>query len=287
MTGAELAGLYDTLRTRISVYIPTGCSAISLRLSPDFADELAFYRLVFWGYALVHEAARVPFSFLTSLSPLKADRMLSRETSGLRTFLAHNMDRGKRRDRRNYEYVHRWFKEACGDGTPASASQFESCCTHLGKEIRRGLAGAIDACDLLNSSEDGTRLVEDLRERVDLAWEANRFDPIVARCADRLGSPRLDPQAFRMRNLERWRRFLAEADEAAREQALEQRIEGDLLAVMAGALPASVRGGLERVTANREAVAAGLLLISNAQRVGTLTMQQIIELIDSTSDSVI
>lgn len=80
---------------------------------------------------------------------------------------------------------------------------------------------------------------------------------------------------------------LAEADEAAREQALEQRIEGDLLAAMAGALPASVRGGLERVAANGEAVAAGLLLISNAQRVGTLTMQQIIELVDSTSDSVV
>ena len=281
MTGAELAGLYDTLRTRVSVYVPTGCSAISLRLSPDFADELAFYRLVFWGYALVHEAARIPFSFLTSLSPLKAERMLSRETSGLRTFLAHNMDRRRRRDRRNYGFVHRWFKEACGDGSPVNASQFESCCTHLGTQIRRGLVGAIDACDLLNSSEDGTRLVEDLRERIDLAWDARRFDPIVARCADRLGNPRLGLRAFRAKNLERWRRFLEETDEAGREQALEQRIEADLLAVMDGALPASVRGGLERVAASGEAVAAGLLLLSSSQRVGTLTVPQIIELVDS------
>lgn len=285
MTATEITGLYDTLRNRIAKHVSAGCSAITLRLSPDLADELSFYRLVFWGYALVHEAARIPFAFLTSLSPLKADKMLSRETSNLRTFLAHNMDRSKRRDRRTYEFVHRWFKEACGDGNPASASQFQSCCTHLGSEIRRGLVGAIDACDLLSSSEDGARLVDDLRGRIDLAWEASRFDPIVSRCANRLGNPGIDLRAFRMRHLERWRRLLEETEETAREQALEQKIEADLLTVMDGALPASVRAGLQRVTSSRDAIAVALMLISNAQRTGTLTIQQIIDLVDSTAGS--
>lgn len=281
MTAVDITGLYDTLRTRISVHAPTGCSAISLKLSPDFADELAFYRLVFWGYALVHEAARTSFSFLTSLAPLKADRMLRKETSNLRTFLAHNMDRGNQRHRKIYDFVHRWFSDACGERNPESSGHFMSCCTCLGNEICRGLSGAIAACDLLDDSVDGVRLVADLKERLGLAWEARRFDPIVARCADRLGNPRIDLHVFRRRNLERWRQFLTEADATNREQALEQRIEADLLAAMDGALPTSVREGLQRVAASPDAIAAALLLLSDAQRVGTLTTQQIIDLINS------
>lgn len=187
MTAVDITDLYDTLRTRISFHAPTGCSAISLKLSPDFTDEFAFYRLVFWGYALVHEAARTSFSFLTSLAPLKADRMLRKETSNLRTFLAHNMDRGNRRHRKIYDFVHRWFGEACDERNPESSGHFRSCCTYLGEEICKGLRGAIAACDLLEDSVDGARLVASLKGRLDLAWEASRFDPIVARCADRLG----------------------------------------------------------------------------------------------------
>ena len=281
MTASEITGLYDTLRTRLSVHAPTGCSAISLNLSPDFIDELAFYRLVFWGYALIHEAARTSFSFLTDLPPLRADRMLRKETSNLRAFLAHNMDRKNRRNRKTYEFVHQWFSDACGERNPESSGHFRSCCTCLGNEIRRGLRGAIAACDLLDDSVDGARLVADLKGRLDLEWEASRFDPIVVRCADRLGNPPIDLLAFRGRNLDRWRRFLKEADATAREQALEQRIEADLLATMDGALPASVREGLRRLTANPDSIAAALLLLSDAQRVGTLTLPQIIDLVDS------
>ena len=281
MTAVDITGLYDTLRTRISVHAPTGCSAISLKLSPDFIDELAFYRLVFWGYALVHEAARTSFPFLTGLPPLKADRMLREETSNLRTFLAHNMDRRNRRNRKTYDLVHRWFSDACGERNPQSSEHFQSCCTCLGTEICKGLRGAIAACDLLDDSVDGVRLVADLNGRLDLAWEASRFDPIVVRCADRMGNSGIDLRAFRGRHLDKWRRFLKEADATAREQALEQRIEADLLATMDGALPASVREGLQRVAANPDAIAAALLLLSDAQRVGTLTPQQIIDLVNS------
>ena len=50
---------------------------------------------------------------------------------------------------------------------------------------------------------------------------------------------------------------------------------------MHGALPASAQAGLRRVAASRDAIAAALLLLSDAQRVGTLTPPQIINLINS------
>ena len=57
MTPIEVTGLYEALRSRVSAHVPDGCAIISLGLSSNFGDELAFYRLVFWGYALVGRPA--------------------------------------------------------------------------------------------------------------------------------------------------------------------------------------------------------------------------------------
>ena len=42
MTPSDLSNLYQTLRTRVSIYCPDGCVEISLRLPSDFGGELAF-----------------------------------------------------------------------------------------------------------------------------------------------------------------------------------------------------------------------------------------------------
>ena len=282
MTPIEVTGLYDALRNRVSAHVPDGCAIVSLGLSSDFGDELAFYRLVFWAYAAIHEAAKIPLAFLTSLPPLRANNILRQETSTLRTFLAHNLDRRKARDRRTYASVHRWFMEACGQGAPTSASHFESCCAYLVAELRRALDGAIEACRLLDDPEDGVRLVADLKGRVDLAWDAHRFDPIVAACASRLGDPALDLLKFRSRHLESWRRVLSDADEHSRARAVKQRIEADLLVAIGDVLPQTTRAHLQRIAASPNATAAALLLLRNSRHVGAMTLPQIVELVSST-----
>ena len=281
MTPIELSGLYNTLRARVSDHVPAGCAEISLRLSSDFLDELAFYHLVFWGYVIVHEAAKIPLTFLTNLPPLKAYNLLRNEMSALRTFLAHNLDIRKNRDRKIYAFVHRWFKEACGRGDPTSAAHYGACCAYLGGKLQEALNGAIEACHLLDDPEDGVRLVADLKGRIDLAWEAHRFDPIVAKRASRLGNPELDLLAFRSRHLENWRRVLSEAREHGRERALEQRIEADLLAAIGDALPRTTRENLQRVAASRNATAAALLLLRDSRRIGAMSLPEIIELVSS------
>ena len=281
MTPTELTCLYDTFRSRVAGHAPSGCTEISLRLSSDFGDELAFYRLVFWGYALVNEAAKIPLAFLTNLPPLRANNLLRNETSALRTFLAHNLDMNKKSDQKTYSLVHRWFSEACGYGAPTNAVHYGACCVHLGGKLQEALSGAVEACHLLDDPEDGARLVADLQGRIDLTWEAHRFDPIVVECATRLGNPDLDLLAFRSRHLDNWRRVLSEAHEHRREQALEQRIEADFLTSIGNALPRSVRANLQGVAANSSATAAALLLVREARRIGTMTLPQILELVSS------
>ncbi len=280
MTPIELSNLYQTLRNRVSIHCPNSCDEISLKLS-DFGDELAFYRLIIWGYALVNEVAKIPLAFLTNLPPLKANNSFRNEISTLRTYVAHNLDISKKRDQKTYAFVHRWFKEACGRGTPNSAFHYGECCAHLAGKLQEMLNGAIEACDLLDDPEDGPRLITDLKGRIDLAWEAHRFDPLVEKCDARLGNPGLDLLAIRSKHLEKWRSVLSQADENERERVLEQRIEADLLEAIGDALPQIIRENLQRVAASTDATVAALLLLREARHIGTMTLPQIIELISS------
>lgn len=281
VTPIDLGNLYQILRTRVSVHLSKGCAEISLPLPSDFGDELAFYRLVNWGYVLVNEAARIPLAFLTSLPPLRADSSFRREISTLRTYVAHNLDVEKERDQKTYAFVRRWFRQACAQAAPGSAGQYADCCDHLAGRLQEVLVGAIAACDLLDDPVDGPRLIADLRERIDLMWDAHRFDPIVAECAARLGSPGIDLLAIRSRHLDRWRKVLSEAEETERERVLEQRIEADLLEAIGDALPQTVRENLRRVAASAEATVAGLLLLRESRRLGAMTLPQIIDLVTS------
>ena len=249
-------------------------------LPSDFGDELAFYRLVNWSYVLLNEAAKIPLAFLTKLPPLDSDNSFRQEVSRLRTYVAHNLDVGKKRDQKTYAFVHHWFKQACGRGTPG-ADHYGDCCSYLAGRLHETLNGAIEACDLLDDPVDGPRLVAELEKRINLHWEAYRFDPLVAECAARLGNPGLDLLAFRSRHLDRWRQVLSEADENERERVLEQRIEADLLKAIGDALPRTIREKLQRIAASADATVAALLLLREARRVGTMTLSEIIELVNS------
>ncbi len=140
---------------------------------------------------------------------------------------------------------------------------------------------AIEACDLLHHPEDGPRLVADLIGRIDLGWEAYRFDPMVAECAARLGNPGLDLLAIRSRHLDKWRRALSLADETERGRVVEQQIEADLLEAIGDALPQTVRQNLQQVATSAEATVAALLLLREARRIGAVTLPQIIEFVGS------
>lgn len=282
MTPTGIAGLYDNLRKRIAIYDLSACADISLRLSSG-SNEIEFYRLVFWGYALVNEAARIPLEFLMSLPPLRASNSLRQETSQLRTFLSHNLDKNDKRDRRTRAFVHRWFMDACGYGEPMDDSHYGDCYAYLTKRLQDALEGAIEACALFDDAEDGSRLLTALRDRISVAWPAHRFDRVLSVCASRLGNPDIDLRAFRARRLDGWRRVLSEAREQVREQALERRIEADLLTAIGETLPPRVRDNLERIAASPAATAAALLVLGEARRVGAMSLPQIIELVGSQS----
>ena len=283
MTPIELSNLYQKFRARISIHSGNACAEISLMLPVTFCNELAFYRLVNWSYVLVNEAAKIPLTFLIKLPPLQIDdNSLRKEVQNLRTHVAHNLDPIRsRRDQRTFAFVHSWFKDACGRGTPDGDSHYGACCEYLVSRLQNVLNGAIAACDLLDDPEDGPRLVSDLRGRIDLAWEACRFDPIVRKCVVRMGNPGINVPKFRSAHLDKWRGVLSKADANQREHVLEQQIEADILELIGNQLPQSVRENLWLISTNPQATTAALLLLQEVQRVGTMKLSEIIDLISS------
>ena len=281
MTPIELNNLYVAFRQRVAVYSPNACGVISLGLPVAFCDELSFYRLVNWSYVLVTEAAKIPLKFLTNLPPLKADQSFFKEIAFLRTYVAHNLDVSSKNDRKTYAFVFQWFKGACGRSDPITPAHFAECCEQLLRGLEEKLRGGIEACDLLDDSVDGLRLVEDLRNRVELMWDAHRFDPMVARCAERLGRPSLDLRELRNRHIEVWRTTLELADPENREEALEQRVEADVLAAIGDTLPSEVSHTIRELAANRDAVVAGLLLLRSARQIGSMSLQDIVAFLRS------
>ena len=288
MSPVGLSNLYERLRQRLSVHAPDSCRHISVLLPHDFSDELGFYRLVFWGYALFHEAAKVPLQFLTKLPPRLSDDLVFRELSRLRTYVSHNLNHSRKRDQSTYMFVHSWFGRACGHGSPDGPDEYGMCCDFLAERLRCALSGAIAACDLLDDPTDGARLVSDLRSRVDLRWEAHRFDSIVQECAVRLGNPGLDLKRFRNRHLDKWRRTLVESQASQRVHALELRIEEDLLGAIGEALPLSSKEAWVQLgVAGVDAVVAALLLLRNSRRFGRLALPELIQRVASSAmDSV-
>ena len=279
MTPSDLNNLYEKLRQRVSIHVPDCCAHISVRLPSDFNDELAFYLLVIWAYALLNEAAKTPIKYLTNLPPLRRDDdSLRNDVSSLRTYVVHNLNIEKKRDRKTYESSHRWFKNACGQGTPLETSHYQSCCRVLAENLETTLNGAIQACDLLDDEQDQKRLVGDLQKAIDSEWDAHLFDPFVEKCASRLGNPALDLLAIRKRHLEAWRLAVKEADENERERALELRIEATLLTAIGDALPLNAKEASSRLAiAGSDALVAALLLLRDARRFRAVPLPEIIE----------
>jgi len=278
MPPVDLANRYSQLRQRLAMHVPEACRDISVPLPADLSDELAFYRLVNWTYVALNEAAKIPIAFLVALPPLKENAELRTEVGRMRTFVAHNLDVTSKSDLKTRSFAHSWFRSACGTGSPLEAQQFAKCSEYLCTKVERVLRGAIEACDALDDPNHGPTLVKDLQGRVDLNWEAYRYDLIAADVAATLGNPALDLVEIRRRNLDSWRKTLTAAEEGRREEAVRLRIEATLVSEIADTLPiTAVEISKALAIEGPHAVCAALVFLQDARRFASATVGQIIE----------
>jgi hypothetical protein len=208
-------------------------------------------------------------NFLKDLPPLNQFDRLLPHVPRLRTWISHNLSFSKDHDVETLRAAQAWFMRTCGTAIPIHAEQWRACFHRLCEDLAGLLLGAIAACDALDSQDDGPRLVEELKKRLDRNWDAYLFDGYVSRACDRLGYSGLDVVAFRQRNLDQWRRVVAVAEDGAIERLIQMRVEASLLDLMAHSLPAEAATILSNLDLDTPSqVATAMLIIRNRGKAG-------------------
>lgn len=274
-----LANSYSRLRQCLAPHLLDSTPRdIGLPLPVSLEDELSFYRLVVWGYALVQEVARVPLDFLTSLPPLRYADPPLREIKPLRTWMNHNINLASSRDRNTLRKAQVWLRQSCGTSSPMVGRHWGMCCNKLHSSMLDVLNGATAACDALNDETDGARLVEDLRRRVETTWEAFRFDTYIAGTAARLGFDGLSVAAFRAKHLDNFRAIVESSDGEARDSLLTQYIETQMTDLMADALPTGIKQLVKELCLSQpERIVAALIVLRETQKRQPEKLQEVVE----------
>ncbi|SEK73205.1 hypothetical protein SAMN05444354_102192 [Stigmatella aurantiaca] len=267
MTFGAISVKHIQLRQRLAVHIGSNVLPDITILPPAGTDdELSFIRLVGWAYVLLQETGKVPLNFLKELPPMSSSDKLLPQVERLRTWTSHNLYFSKDHDLKILRGAQAWFKQYCGTGTPHSPVHWEACFNQLSGDVLAVLTGAISACDALDSEIDGPRLVESLQLRLNRNWEAFRFDAYVHKAMTQLGFQGIDVVSFRKRHLDSWRKLVATTEDFAIERLLTCRIESDVLALMADALPVNAQELLVNLGLKTPIDVAAAMLIIRQQR---------------------
>lgn len=283
MNFPEILAKYNLLQQRLAVHLGASLTA-DIRIAPPASDsdELSFLRLVGWCYVLINEAARVQLNFLKQLPPMEEPGRLLPYVGRLRTWIGHNLSLTREYDLETLKTAQSWFIATCGTGTPSRPEHWRACFGRLCADVALLLAGALAACDALDSKEDGARLVEELKKRAERNWDAFRFDCYVERACASIGYIGLDVVAFRQRYLDQWRKVVSTAEDDAIDRLLEMRVQASLLEFMGNALPADAIGVLRGLDLGTpEVITVALLIIRERSKAGYADVPTLLRLLDS------
>jgi hypothetical protein len=182
----------------------------SLQTPPLTPPELGFLRVVAWLYVHYHEVGLVGTKFLCGLFDAydipqpDALRRHTARVARLRTYMQHNLDPGKPRDREIQTESEQWFQEVCGSYVPGGDDQWDRCLGALLEEAERFLGGCVATLRGIEQDEGRDGIVEQWTFRAKRHHSPEAFDPIVAAVATDLGREHLDVVRFRKRFYDRW-----------------------------------------------------------------------------------
>lgn len=286
MSFADVQETHRQLSLRLRVHAgDRALGEVTVNIPTSDDDELSFLRLVVWSYVLLQETGRVALRFLKELPPFPSGELLP-EVSYLRTWATHNLLPDKDSDRKKLQLAWGWLKQACGSTRPTTPEDWRACFGRLCDNVADVLRNALAACEALDGPEDGPRLLDELRRRLDRNWDAHRFDVHVVDALSRLGFKGIEPVQFRMRHLDSWRKVVAAAQEDSIDRLLEQRIEKDLLDVMNSALPITAREVLERLsTEDPRELGVLMLAIRSRARLSTEGIGELLDAIGAAHDA--
>src|SRR3989339_1248224 len=181
-------------------------------LSPS---ELGFIRVTTWLYVHYYEAGKVGLDFLESkvdAYSLIADDYCRthRKLIGLmRTFLQHNLDLQKQRDRVIQDACEEWLDKGCRTKVPSTEAHWAACLIALLKDSIKYLEVLCKAVRQVEADESREEICRQWKSRAEKHLPPHRFDELVAMAAIDMGRESIDPCKFRKQYYDKWSRELA------------------------------------------------------------------------------
>ena len=234
---------YVRLRHSLRVFVEENAlKEISVQ-TPSEADEVSFLRLIAWSYVLVFEAGRITIPYLLRL-PSSVHRSQGELEAvcelihDLRTWSFHNLSFSKERELAISRRTAMWFIRTSGTSPPRDTDGWRRCFEVLCAEVYIVLTHCTSAVEhALADTENGEKILHDLRRRLDRNWPANRFDELVIDAVTRIGQ-KLQVTRFRQARIAKWREFLEAIPDGDDPEALVVRlIERDVLDHFGSVLP--------------------------------------------------
>ena len=156
----------------------------------------------------------------------------------LRTWSFHNLSFFSERELGISKRTSLWFIGNTGTSPPSDIDGWRRCFESLCAEIYALVAHCRSAVEfVIAEPEDGEKVIDDLRRRLNRNWPAYRFDELANDAVIRIGQ-KLDVPKFRRARLAKWKEYLETIPESDDPEVLVVRlIERDVLDHFGSVLP--------------------------------------------------
>lgn len=182
---------------------------------PRFSSaEAGFLRVVSWLYVTYREAAGINIEFLKerlSAYGLDPDGDASAHYTNvynLRTFLQHNLDPARSRNRQVQEACTIWFKEQCGTPAPAEESHWANCLQAMLREAGYFFEAVRECIRRIERDESRDQILREWSFRRSRYHPPQEFDRVISIVANDMGREHLDAPRFRKRFYDAWTKDL-------------------------------------------------------------------------------
>lgn len=167
----NLEKLYGIFYTNLNGKIPNACKKMHIKLPKpeDMDSELAFYKLILWGWGLNAEAAKQALGYFANLPPLINLDAEMITISDMRIGVTHIAELSKTKKKR----IEAWHYRHCSSKEPTCKEHYEKINNAIVTLFTDILNNALNGCKLLDDKIEGKIHIERLNTTINGALPYN------------------------------------------------------------------------------------------------------------------